>query len=364
MSQSRWDAPTASPTATAALSSSPLPQDSSAPPWTPGPPNTTSTASTATTTTTTTGAPASETNADTTTSTGTPTTSLSSFLISHQPSPSLAESSSVPIPSASSSIASTSAAASTSATSESLGHPSPGVSNGALAGAVVGSIAGTAALTLLGAFLFVRSGQKKKSQHVKAEAEDPSSSAPDSPTAPAAKTGAAAVSHAKGPSLTSPETHLNLAAYIPAPADDNTVCTRIQTLFDQVSLHIDNYYSPRVSSPTARAPRDDGIARFASPHLPCPLSDLLSKRMAQRATLTHVLVQTVLQGIQPGSGRGTLLPPVYRSGSAQRGLENSGFDFGELKLHTWPGPRIEPAHAKPATMWHQSTTAPYSPGAC
>lgn len=353
MSQSRWDATTASPqttspTATAALSSSPLAQDSSAPPWTPGPPNTTSTASTASTTTTTTGAPASETNTDTTTSTGTPTTSLSSLLISHQPSPSLAESSSGPIPSASSSIASTSAAASTSATSQSLGHPSPGVSNGALAGAVVGSIAGTAALTLLGAFLFFRSGQKKKSQHAKAEAEDPSSGAPDSPTAPAAKTGVAAAataSHAKGPSLTSPETHLNLAAYIPAPADDNTVCTRIQTLFDQVSLHIDNYYSPRASSPTARAPRDDGIARFArfaSPHLPWPLSDLLSKRMAQRATLTHVLVQTVLQDIQLGSGRGTLLPPVYRSGSAQRGVENSGFDFGELKLHTWPGPDCSP----------------------
>lgn len=124
----------------------------------------------------------------------------------------------------------------------------------------------------------------------------------------------------------------DLASYIPSPADDNTVCTRIQTLFDQASLHIDNYYS-HINPALQLTP--DVVAcmkKLDSPLLPSPLATLLSNPRAQRAALTHALVRALLQAIQPGNQTGSLLPPCYTMSSKEQ--ETNGVDSGTL-LAPW-----------------------------
>jgi hypothetical protein len=104
----------------------------------------------------------------------------------------------------------------------------------------------------------------------------------------------------------------DLSPYVPEPADDNTVCMRIQSLFDQAGLHIDNYYSRPDAA--LRPTQEDNvhIIDFESPFLGTPLVSLLSRPRTQRAVLTHVLIHTLLQSIRPGNQARSILPACYR----------------------------------------------------
>ncbi|KAF4237374.1 hypothetical protein CNMCM8980_005562 [Aspergillus fumigatiaffinis] len=192
-------------------------------------------------------------------------------------------------PNSSSTIASSSAS-STATNQTSLPQPSPNnVSRGALAGAIVGCIIGTAALTILGAFLFFRRRRK------------------GAPAAPPEQFPEDKLS--QHPSL-----HLGASAsslYIPHPADDETVRARILTLFDHASLHIDNYYSSAAAS-NLHDPAPS-LASYESPYLPSPIATLLAKPGRHRVVLTHILVRELLQQITPGPGKGGLLPACYAS---------------------------------------------------
>jgi hypothetical protein len=118
----------------------------------------------------------------------------------------------------------------------------------------------------------------------------------------------------------------DLTSYIPSPVDDSTVSMKIQTLYDQASLHIDNYYSH--TNLTLRLTPDvvACMNKFDSPFLPSALATLLSNPRSKRATLTHTLVRALLQGIQPRSQTWSLLPPCYTMGPNKQ--ETSGDDFG------------------------------------
>ncbi|GIJ87126.1 hypothetical protein Asppvi_006030 [Aspergillus pseudoviridinutans] len=184
--------------------------------------------------------------------------------------------------------ATASSTASAHSTQSSLPTPSPSnVSTGALAGAIVGSIIGTAALTILGAFLFFR--RRRKGAGAGRSEQYPEEKPPQHPPLPL---GASASSH-----------------YTPQPADDETVRARILTLFDHASLHVDNYYSSGASS----NPHDSttSLASYESPYLPSPIATLLAKPGRQRGVLTHVLVRELLQQITPRPGKGGLLPACY-----------------------------------------------------
>ncbi|GFG07364.1 hypothetical protein IFM61392_04816 [Aspergillus lentulus] len=190
----------------------------------------------------------------------------------------------------SSSTIASSTASSTATNQTSLPQPLPNnVSRGALAGAIVGCIIGTAALTILGAFLFFRRRRKGaragRSEHF--SEEKPS----------------------QHPSL-----HLGASAsslHTPHPADDETVRARILTLFDHASLHVDNYYSSAAASNLHDLATS--LASYESPYLPSPIATLLAKPGRNRAVLTHILVRELLQQITPGPGKGGLLPACYAS---------------------------------------------------
>lgn len=198
-------------------------------------------------------------------------------------------------------------------------HASGGISEGGLAGAIVGSIAGTFLLTLLGAVLFFRRRRDRKS-HAETNGGRPTKGVkgPGQIYAQPTHSSLSSAKNAAPPSQSVPvgALYLDLSSYVPQPPDDGATASRIQTLFDRASLHIDNYYA---ASPPRSRLSQGGVApssmeHYDSAYLPAQLAVMLSKPRAGRAVLKHVLVRALLQGIEPGRSTEGLLPTPYASG--------------------------------------------------
>lgn len=219
----------------------------------------------------------------------------------------------------SSTASTTSVANSTSSIQSSQQHTSGSkISTGALAGAIVGAFAGGCILALLVAFLCLRG--RKRSPHP-TPMEDSSvfvsSIIPKSPRQTARNVPKSSVSVTNGTpgymeTSASNTVPLDLSPFVAEAADDSAVCTRIQTFFDQVSLHVDNYYSrPGLQ----RQLTSDMVARingYDSSLLGTTLATLLSNSRSQRPILTHTLLYAILLAIQPKSQEPSLIPACYR----------------------------------------------------
>ncbi|OQD84031.1 hypothetical protein PENANT_c014G10933 [Penicillium antarcticum] len=215
-----------------------------------------------------------------------------------------------------------------------------GYSGGTLAGAIVGSIAGTLLLALL-AFVLLR--HRRKRNHPDAMAQNSTISVttetPKQPTQIQSRSfGVTSATSRDAYPQIAPAVglqHFDLASYMPIPADDNTVSTKIQTLFDQASLHIDNYYSH--ANPTLQITPEvvACMNKFDSPFLSSPLATLLANPRSKRAALTHTLVRALLQGIQPGSQTWSLLPPCYTMNLDKKEISGNMFD-DHRAMFAWP----------------------------
>ncbi|KAE8141240.1 hypothetical protein BDV38DRAFT_237620 [Aspergillus pseudotamarii] len=273
----------------------------------------------------------------------------------------------------SSSSSESSSVATASSTSD-IQHPSSGLSDGGLAGAIVGSILGTFIFTLLGAFLFFRRGRQNKSHSERTLVTSPDITKGLEQTyshpiqSSLLSTNGTQASH----SVPVGAQYLNLSAYIPQPADDGTVSSRIQTLFDQASLHVDNYYSTRLTKLELSQDVTHSIEHYDSTFLPAPLTTMLSNSRAKRSVLTHVLVRKLLQAIQPGNEPECLLPVLYASGprlTPDNGDDRAIFAWRMLTayLHRAGGPGQETIPIDPPedairsfAEDFTSTFAPYS----
>ncbi|PYI26760.1 hypothetical protein BP00DRAFT_465066 [Aspergillus indologenus CBS 114.80] len=257
------------------------------------------------------------------------TTSSGTTPLRTTPSPS-ASSSATPAKTASSSVSQH--------TPTATSHPSSahGVSSGALAGAVVGSIAGTAIIALLAAWLFFRSRRNAPRRASNLQSLD--REGVELAKSPATvRTRPIPASFAVGAEQSS---SLDLTPFIPPPADDQTVSSRIQALFDHISLHVDNYYSPDSGdSAQSHASEIQEMVRYDLPFLSGPLAATLANRHARRATLTKILARTLLEAIQPG---GSLYPPfqgtyegdiVRPSTGAAVPSDNAAFAWRMLTSH-------------------------------
>jgi hypothetical protein len=196
-----------------------------------------------------------------------------------------------------------------------------GVTKGALAGAIVGSIIGTAILAFLAAWLFIRRSQSsKRGGFQRYGKEDNNTAAINKSDQSSRFLPAEANKNNQNFSDGASENLLlssrSLSKYIPDPADDESVIGRVLGLFDQVSLHVDNYYSHTqpVASPSSPA-ESARISQFDSSSLPKSLSALLENPKTRRTTITHTLARSLLSAIQPQSAtRGSLLPPLFTPG--------------------------------------------------
>ncbi|KAL4864548.1 hypothetical protein BDV12DRAFT_9932 [Aspergillus spectabilis] len=168
-----------------------------------------------------------------------------------------------------------------------------GIGTGALAGAIVGSVVGTALLTFLLAFLFFR--RRRASP-----ASGPVENLPQSPTKSGAFVRTSASSNEK------PDGSFSLAAITPHPADDGTVRSKILTLIDHATLHVDNYYAPASHAPLSHD-AVTGLAKYDTHYLPTSFAVVLEQQGSQRQTITHALVYSLLQAIGAG---GQLLPQL------------------------------------------------------
>ncbi|KAL3442443.1 hypothetical protein BJX65DRAFT_298970 [Aspergillus insuetus] len=181
-------------------------------------------------------------------------------------------------------------------------NSSNGIGTGALAGAIVGSVVGTALLTFLLAFLFFR---RRRASPASGPIEKP----PQSPT----KSGAFVRTSAS--SNEEPDGSFSLAAITPHPADDGTVRSKILTLIDHATLHVDNYYTPASHVPLSHD-AVTGLSKYDTDHLPTSLAVVLEQQGSQRQTITHALVYGLFQAIGAG---GQLLPQLL---AAQPQVDN------------------------------------------
>ncbi|KAJ6032621.1 hypothetical protein N7540_003353 [Penicillium herquei] len=188
-----------------------------------------------------------------------------------------------------------------------------GFSTGALAGGIVGAFVGGCLIAFVVAFLLFR---KKKPGNSAAAGSYASVSAAEGAAKPivsyATKNGTVA-SESFGAAAVA-------AAFIPESADDGTVSNKIESLFDQISLHIDNYYVRLASSPLLTTEEKESISRYDSPFIPESLASLVSVGKTQRAALTHALAYALLEAIRPASDAGSLLPACFRWSPLQNSL--------------------------------------------
>ncbi|OQE32572.1 hypothetical protein PENFLA_c001G03622 [Penicillium flavigenum] len=201
-----------------------------------------------------------------------------------------------------------------------LGSSHGDFNSGTLAGATVGAFAGGCILALLAAVLFFRS-RKKTGENVEKGGDFGSIEATANKISKQSISTFAGRSSTANPNTPAATTFisklLDLSPYIPQPADDSAICVRVQTLFDQAGLHVENYYSRTASNPPLSADAVARISCYDSRSLPASFVTMLSKPQSQRAVLTHALVQSLLRAIQPGTAAGSLLPACYAQSPKQ-----------------------------------------------
>jgi hypothetical protein len=99
----------------------------------------------------------------------------------------------------------------------------------------------------------------------------------------------------------------DLDRLLPQEADDSTIRKKASTLFDQLELHIENYYSDvRVAITPAM---ESELSRFSSPHLSEPLVAFLNSTSRPRQLIKHSLAFHVIS-LTSAAGESTrsLLP--------------------------------------------------------
>lgn len=247
------------------------------------------------------------------------------------------QTSSVTIPSATSSTRTTTTTTTGTGADIHESTQSHGVSHGVLAGAIVGSIVGASALTLLAIFLLRRF--RKRSPEIRSI--ETSSRRDSSRGGDSSHPGAA---FRNGPHFryemkaypvarNSSSSAVILDRYLPEPADDKTVQRRILSLFDMVSLHVENYYTGNVVANTVTGPQQ--ISYYNSPYLTAPVNTLLSRPGMQLQVITHCLLRTTIAAITPENhsfstsshGTESFLPRLYALYPCPRGRTLSS---GEL----------------------------------
>jgi hypothetical protein len=113
-------------------------------------------------------------------------------------------------------------------------------------------------------------------------------------------------------------------AYLPQSADDKTVSRDVKTLFDQIELHVDNYYTKanvRIDSSMSQA-----LAQFNDDNLPESIDALLANPQTTLATIKHCIAKTLVARMSPGYERMSLLPEYL---SAEPTKLNSSMPPGE-----------------------------------
>lgn len=147
---------------------------------------------------------------------------------------------------------------------------------GTLIGAVIGAAAGASLVTFLVAFFFYRRSRQRGHHRV---------ATPDS-------------------SLS----HRSWEYLLPQAADDNTICRAVETLFNQIDLHVENYYCN--DAPTSISNSSREALQTLDPGLWLrPLATMLLENSSPLPLIKHCFAWTILTNITPSENvENSLLP--------------------------------------------------------
>jgi hypothetical protein len=188
---------------------------------------------------------------------------------------------------------------------------------GAIAGAAVGAAVGAAILTFLLTFMIFRKRSQKKQSH-RRRSHDADGGPYSEKALPNAPNGSDSPS---GILVPAPAYHKHL----PQSADDTTIRTSIRTLFDQLELHVENFYHDVAASVPLTEELQAALQRIDSPHLPDSIISLLPRARSQLPLIKHCLVSYLVASISTDDGSvPSLLPtdfatlPLLAEGTGQK----------------------------------------------
>ena len=181
------------------------------------------------------------------------------------------------------------------------------LSDGAVAGVVIGVGVGLALATFLVTFLFMRSRRRSRARRRRRSVAGGRGSI-DTGTAHEGDTDME-LNH---PVLT--EQNLaargtsSLESYLPQSADDEAVKIKVATLFEQVQLHVENFYqnsTASISEPTAVE-----LTKFDSGELAEPLEISMRRSRSQFPFITHCLTRSIVFSLMPDTDPERSLLPL------------------------------------------------------
>lgn len=184
------------------------------------------------------------------------------------------------------------------------GVPGPSgcaLSAGGIAGVSIACAVLGAALALLISILLMRRRQwqsnlkarrahSRRLLHKSLRAEKPSKALPPGAFGPAAD----------------PQLLNNIESLLPQQADDNTVKQKILILFDQIEIHVTNYYGEYEKKPSAT--QEGEISRYGTPCLAAPLAGLLERSHRKLTLIKHCLGFYVVKHMSSPAAMDSLLP--------------------------------------------------------
>lgn len=102
----------------------------------------------------------------------------------------------------------------------------------------------------------------------------------------------------------------SLDTHLPPSADDSTVRNKISTLYEQIGLHVENFYHKSAISVPPGAETE--LADFESPYLPGTLALLFQQARSGVPIIKHCLTGLILSRTSPsGDPKTTFLPPEF-----------------------------------------------------
>jgi len=162
-----------------------------------------------------------------------------------------------------------------------------GHSTGALAGGIIGGvIAGAIFAFLLTFFIMSRRRRKHNEDYSLDESKKHDGSAP-----PGHET-------ADAP-LIDPQRAWEL--HLPQPADDTKLHQGVETLYNRLELHVENFYTDSPAASSSQASDDNrwsaALQKLGTPYLPAPVESLLQQARATTVVIKHCLTYLVISGI-------------------------------------------------------------------
>ncbi|KAI9738417.1 MAG: hypothetical protein M1834_008920 [Cirrosporium novae-zelandiae] len=100
--------------------------------------------------------------------------------------------------------------------------------------------------------------------------------------------------------------------FLPPTIEDRAISNKVWTLLEQISLHVENFYSDSIQDVMTTAAKAELAARFNSPYLPKPVEALLESARHPSVVIEHCLCFDILRAISPSSDPGfSFLPREF-----------------------------------------------------